>query len=473
MFMDRCTIAIVTLLTSAADAATEPVGADAVCTGILGGNILADNAADDQGVSYERKSCLVTAGITLENGTGRSYASHAIIVQASDAIFDCGGFTFVPADARAAERVGLTARSTRTEPSTNLRIRACAVDGFAFGIRAANGATTQTMRDEAIESGDFSAVWALSPSITFEAVKVSNSVHMGMSLFLYTRGTVVRDSTFVDNGGVGLYMSPHAGGHYVENNFFARNGNTKNRENLAVDAALDNTIRNNIFRGEPANVRPLSTRNDDGIRLYKNCGEHQLFPALDPKHQPHSIKRVTPADHNVIEGNVFEGVTRGVWIASRQSKVLTGIFCGDPSPYAPPLNLVYWRDFSKHNRVEGNRFENIPVAGVIVEDDHNTVSRNVFKDVEQPIIVGSRPRFTELDEPILDTTIRSNRVLGAYGNRPALLGAKSTGRMPRLIDSAIDARFGSREIHTDGSKCPTGTTETARNGQFVTCAAGP
>ena len=284
----------------------------------------------------------------------------------------------------------------------------------------------QPRNDETVDD-----VRALGASeVVIQNIQVSNSEGVGVHLLVYTSGVTVKDSIIINNSSAGIYMSPYGQRHLIQNNLISSNGHVKpdgvarlawyRREGIAVDAAseniiVDNEIANNAF---------------GGILLYKNCWEHA-------EAEPDSRPRTEHARANLIQGNRFSSQPFGVWVAARQSRDLEEMECGDPTPYDNPINItellpsVYWDypssyvesylfslnsvhiwpDFAEENVITENRFEDISLGGVRVEDDDTEVTQNLFVGDFDYIFLGAPFRARLADQPVQNTLIQSNSFL--------------------------------------------------------------
>ncbi len=193
-------------------------------------------------------------------------------------------------------------------------------------------------------------------------------------------------------GGVAVYLEHHSRRTTVQNSLFEQNGFRQGRavrEGLAIDSSMDNVIRNNIFKGNAKG----------GVFLYKNCGEQ--FSAGK------SVLRTDYASRNLIEGNAFIDMPRGVWIASRQSRNLSKWDCGDT-----PLDdsKTYYEDFARYNTVKANRFCGV-ADPVVVEDNHNTVTDNRYDKAQQKFLTITHPPRERLrGQPVVGTVQSNNQI---------------------------------------------------------------
>lgn len=207
----------------------------------------------------------------------------------------------------------------------------------------------------------------------------------------YVSDVLIDGLTVRRAGGVAVYLEHHSRRTTVQNSLFEKNGFRQGRgirEGLAIDSSMDNVIRNNIFKGNAKG----------GVFLYKNCGEQ--FSAGK------SVLRTDYASRNLIEGNAFIDMPRGVWIASRQSRNLSKWDCGDT-----PLDdsKTYYEDFARYNTVKANRFCGV-ADPVVVEDNHNTVTDNRYDKAQQEFLTITHPPRERLrGQPVVGTVARNNQ----------------------------------------------------------------
>ncbi len=333
------------------------------------------------------------------------------------------------------------------EPNTTLDCQGAILrptDGFAVNIkRDADGALIRNcymngqkgiaVRVRKVRDGETDDdVRSLSPTgVVIEHIHVSASEGVGVHLLPHTVGVTVRNSIIINNSSAGVYLSPYGRQHQILNNLIAGNGHRKpdgfprlgwyRREGIAIDGASENYIADN----------DINDNAFGGILLYKNCWEHAA-------EEPNSRPRTDHARANVIENNNFREQPFGVWIAARQSRDLTAMGCGDPTPYRNPiavqdvfhpsyssypsahtelyflsLNMAsVWPDFAEENQVRNNTFEAIDRGGVRVEDDDAEIVGNLFIGEFDYVFVGAPFRARLANQPVLNTLISRNSFAG-------------------------------------------------------------
>ncbi|MGB0646122.1 MAG: right-handed parallel beta-helix repeat-containing protein [Bradymonadia bacterium] len=327
-----------------------------------------------------------------------------------DVVLNCNGATISPDSGYA---VNIKRNADRAI------VRDCYMNGekgIAVRVRRLrDGESDDDVRDLAAEN------------VVIERVHVSESTGVGIHILPHTVGVTVRDSIIIDNSSAGLYLSPYGKRHQIINNLIENNGHIKpdgvprigwyRREGIAVDGSSEHVIRGN----------DINDNAFGGIFLFKNCWEH----AAD---EPNSRPRTEYASDNVITDNHFRDQPFGIWVAARQSRDLTQMECGDPTPYNNPISVTsvfhstyadypsanvelyllslnfasVFPDFAKDNIIRGNVFENIIRGGVRIEDDGTEVRDNLFIGDFDFIFVGAPFRARLNNEPVRDTVITDN-----------------------------------------------------------------
>lgn len=355
----------------------------------------------------ELESIKLSGEVTLDRNC---YYEQSFVVEDPDTTLDCDGAELRPIDSFA---VNIKRGADRA------KIRNCYIRGYkGIAVRVRGVRVGETDDD----------VRALSPiDVVIEHVHISESESVGVHLLPHTVGVTVRDSILINNSSSGIYMSPYGRQHQIVNNLIEGNGHVKpdgtsrigwyRREGIAIDASSEHVISQN----------EVTNNAFGGILLYKNCWEHAA-------EEPDSRPRTDHARANLIEGNEFRDQPFGVWVAARQSRDLSLMGCGDPTPYSNPIavNTVFhpsyagypsaatelyilsfnfasvWPDFAEDNRILNNVFEGISQGGIRVEDDGTEIRGNLFLGDFDYIFVGAPFRARLANQPIRGTSITQN-----------------------------------------------------------------
>ncbi len=323
---------------------------------------------------------------------------------------DCAGATL---DSR-----GMTG-NTITVLASDVTVRNCLLlPGRDHGIRIVS--QTGTAAKQALPKEER---YARTPSgVTIADVTIRNPGRTGVFVDNYVRGTHlvrVRVESAADSG---IYLEQSSTGTVIEDSALVGNGfgellrpkiSVWKREGIAIDSSADNVIRRTLFSGNAGG----------GIFLYKNCHEHAAS-------NPNSVPRWMPSARNEISDNRFENEPIGVWVASRQSRLLFDMQCGDPQ-YAPGLFL----DAAPDNRIRGNQFSGGDIAIRVEDDGTQIVDNRMVRPGTACVKVGTTPRSVILNRPVIGTILTGNRCEGAPaggafvftdGSRPA----SASGNLP-------------------------------------------
>lgn len=351
--------------------------------------------------------------VTLEHGC---YYQQAFKISQPDTVVDCNG----------AELRGTDNFIINIKPGAD---RAVVKNCYLLGGKAI------AVRSNKRRNGESDAeLWEDAPAnVVLKNLYISDSINVGVHLLPHTVGVTIQDSIIVNSSSSGIYMSPWGKHHEVRNNRIENNGHVKpdgvprigwyRREGIAIDASAEHLIVDNDIIGNALG----------GILLYKNCWEHAQE---DPTSEP----RTEHARSNIIRGNRFADQPFGVWVASRQSRDLKAMECGDPTPYSnpiyvndvfhptyanypssytqdyllafPPFWASIWPDFAEDNSIQGNVFENHSRGGIRIEDDDTEVNDNLFVGDFDYIFVGAPFRARLANQPISNTVIRNNSFHG-------------------------------------------------------------
>jgi len=340
------------------------------------------------------------------------------------------------------------------------------------------GISVRVRKRDGDETDDY--LRSLSPeNVIIENVEVRDSENVGIYLHQHTVGVTVRNSIIESSSSAGLYLAPYGRHHIIENNLISNNGHIKpdgvprigwyRREGIAIDGSSEHLITRNDIIGNSLG----------GILLYKNCWEHKDT-------NPNSAPRTEHARASEIIGNRFGDQPFGVWVASRQSRDLTQMECGDPTPYDNPIaintlfhptysdypsaytrdyilafNMVSsWPDFAEENKIRDNVFELHSRGGIRVEDDETEITGNLFVGDFDYIFVGAPFRARLDDHPVLDTLIRDNSYYApqsaSFVSQLALIPDEHSGTV--LEDNLRACQINTGDFLRHGHYLTTGST---------------
>ncbi len=241
------------------------------------------------------------------------------------------------------------------------------------------------------------AQYALAPSnISLQSVVVQNARSVGIYVGHHVTGVSLMDSQIIGSGGVGLYLDFSSRKNIIVRNKFIGNGVVSKREAIAVDSSAYNRIERNIFQNNPFG----------GIYLYKNCGERSAKKLSSPV-------RYQPSEYNQIIGNIIRSSNVGIWVASRQSKNISYAQCSDGYYFEGK----YAVDKANNNTVSGNKIFGVD-KGIIIEDDDNSVTRNIVSSRKVCISVGTPYRSKVLKRPVRNATVDGNQCTTPGGVKP-------------------------------------------------------
>jgi parallel beta-helix repeat protein len=331
-------------------------------------------------------------------------------------------------------------------------------------------------------------------NVVLSNLHVTKSTSKGVAIFLHVVGATLKDSIIINNHGPGVYISPYAKKNLVQNNLIKDNGHIEEnglprigwyrREGVAIDGASENIIEGNHFDNNAFG----------GVLLYKNCQEHIST-------NPDSIPRTEHAHSNVIRGNTFTKQPFGVWVASRQSRDLQQMDCGDPTPYPNPIMIFgffhptyssykssysamylpfvsIWPDFAENTTIEDNTFIDIKLGGARIEDDDATVTGNLFIGDFDYIFLGAPFRAKLDNHPVMNAVIKDNSfsspVHQLFEDHLALIPGEHTGTQLSNNLQACHTPWGTWMHHGAQVKAykPDGNLPSGCDEQLRTCNDG-
>ncbi|KAA8729075.1 right-handed parallel beta-helix repeat-containing protein [Ewingella americana] len=265
----------------------------------------------------------------------------SLVISHSNTHLDCQGATLDGDNRRA---FGIVVNS-KGQPVENVSVENCKIRDFTHsGIRITSDIPANQL------SADHQENYRRTPTkVLIDHVNVQGSGRVGIYFDDYVTTSTLSNSTVSHSYMSGIYLEHSSRNNHILNNQIVNNGHESlgkgKREGLAVDSSANNVIEGNTFALNGAG----------GVFLYKNCGEH--FSSGK------SVIRWQHSDHNIIRNNHFIDEPVAIWLASRQTRDLSGFDCGDK----PKDNSgKYFADYADNNVVEGNRFEG---SGIKVRDE--------------------------------------------------------------------------------------------------------
>lgn len=329
------------------------------------------------------KTIRVLGDMTLD--PNQSYAATEFHILKSGTTLDCQGAVL---DGQQQAQMGVRIM-TNGEPLRDVTVKNCMFKNYTSGaVRISwKGNDRRKLKYSVTER------YRRAPQqIQLKNLTVEDVGKVAVYVDDYVQDVLIDGLTVRRAGGVAVYLEHHSRRTTVQNSVFEQNGFRNGRparEAIAIDASMNNLIKNNVFRGNA----------QGGVFLYKNCGEQ--FSAGK------SVLREYQASHNIIEANHFFDMPRGVWLASRQSKNLSKWDCGEQ---ALDKNKTYYEDFARNNTVKGNQFCGI-AQPVIVEDNQNSVTDNRYDQAPQGFLTITQPPRERLrGQPVVGTVQRNNQL---------------------------------------------------------------
>lgn len=334
----------------------------------------------------------ITGHSKLSEQCDLSKKSVMFVLDSSNTSLDCRGASL--SQLSATNDTAITIKPKINKAISNITIANCHVQGYghAMNIRQKTNPNTRYLKgmttlaeNQALAPHDIRIINVSSNGSTASGIFVGDHVYNAHFSDLLIRGS----------GTVGLYLEFGSQNNIIEDSVFVDNGFRAfkpNREAIAVDSSANNIIRNNQFIHNGLG----------GVLLYRNCFEH----ANDSTRSNH-FKRTQSSQNNVIKGNYFDNEPTGVWVASRQSRDLSGFECG-AYLMKESGNAKYYLDSAKNNQIIGNTFVAVDNS-VVVEDDGTLITGNDFSQAGGvPISVGAVIREQTQYGAVADTVIKGN-----------------------------------------------------------------
>lgn len=362
------------------------------------------NAIQPNQKIHIREHSKLSASCDLTNKSVR------FIIDASNSSLDCRGANISQAGSKQSGSA-ITIKPKQNHAIDNITVANCHVQGYGHALHIRQKTKPNTRYLKGLTSLADNKKTA---PHNIRIFNLSSNGSKNSGIFL---GDHVYDVHFSHlhiraSGTVGLYFEFGSQNNLVENSVFSDNGFRMfkpNREAIAIDSSANNIIKNNTFIHNGAG----------SIFLYRNCFEH----AQDKSRSNH-FKRTQSSDNNVISHNVFNNETVGIWVASRQSRDLSGFNCG-AYLMKETASASYHLDSAKNNLIKLNTMIDV-AQGVIVEDDNNQVIENNFINAGGIAIeVGSPIREQTKYGPIKNTQISNNQF-------PPAVSSKSLMRISKM-----------------------------------------
>ncbi|MDR6714700.1 parallel beta-helix repeat protein [Pseudomonas hunanensis] len=280
-----------------------------------------------------------------------------IKIDKSNTRLDCNGATLI---GNVGDKYGILVKGRGLN---NITVSNCNLEGYD---KAAVMIMSGLKSDEL--SRDYLKSYKLAPhDVLLQHLNIKGSRGNGVHFNGYVNNSTLQDSKISGSRGVAVYLGGSTQSITLEGNTFSSNGGVaekKKREALAIDSSAKNIVKNNKFISNAAG----------GIFLYKNCGEHSDRPGATARWQS--------SNDNLITQNIFIGERVGIWVASRQSRDLSGWKCGDPSVGE---GNKFYRDYANNNTITRNIFCRNKLS-IKIEGDMNKLSGNKFDDVSKDVI---------------------------------------------------------------------------------------
>lgn len=365
------------------------------------------------------------------------------VIQSSDTSLDCQGVAMSTGGSATNQKITAFAIQTPQAVSEkpvsendtkqgigNVQLNNCIAVGYGHGVLVEQALPANARYEQLLQNKtNRDEQRKLSPShILLNRMLVADSKNSGIFIGDHVQDVTLANSRVMNAGTVGVYFEFGSRGNVVQDSHFSQNGirqvvalgvkvGKPNREAIAIDSSQNNVIRRNRF----------DSNGGGGVFLYRNCFEH----ADDPS-QPNHFLRVDGSNGNLIENNIFQNEPVGVWVASRQSRNLKGFACG-AYPITSDLTTSYHLDDAEQNVVTHNTFDKVE-KGIIIEDNNNVVSFNRFlAHVKQPMSVGS-----DIRELSSEGVVKGNQI------------NKNTFANPRILQNiAFIGKSATANLHCD------------------------
>lgn len=193
---------------------------------------------------------------------------------------------------------------------------------------------------------------------------VENCVFARNRVGFYTNGynTLMKNCRLYENGYGAIYSGSKSRRNQFIGNFFRDNTLSQHQHSYGDfigDTFFDSEISNNEF----AKSHIKSEQRRIGISMFRNMGESNNLR----EQMPHN---------NIIRGNQFDGYSVAIHIGARMGRDTRNDITDEG------------RDYAFYNLIDSNTIENSTI-GIKINTEGNTVSRNVFTNVKEEIVLHS------------------------------------------------------------------------------------
>ncbi|MDO6439415.1 hypothetical protein Q4534_18465 [Cyclobacterium sp. 1_MG-2023] len=191
---------------------------------------------------------------------------------------------------------------------------------------------------------------------------VENCVFARNRVGFYTNGynTLLRNCDLFENGYGAIYSGSRSRRNQFLGNEFRDNTLSQNQHSYGDfigDTFFDSEISSNTF----AKSHIQTEQRRIGISMFRNMGESNNLR----EQMPHN---------NIIRGNHFDGYSVAIHIGSRMGRDTRNDITDEG------------RDYAFYNLIADNTIENSTI-GIKINTEGNTISRNVFSNVKEEIVL--------------------------------------------------------------------------------------
>lgn len=193
---------------------------------------------------------------------------------------------------------------------------------------------------------------------------VENCVFARNRVGFYTNGynTLMKNCRLYENGYGAIYSGSKSCRNQFIGNFFRDNTLSQHQHSYG-DFIGDTFFNSEISNNEFAKSHIKSEQRRIGISMFRNMGESNNLREQIPH-------------NNIIRGNQFDGYSVAIHIGSRMGRDTRNDITDEG------------RDYAFYNLIDSNTIENSTI-GIKINTEGNTVSRNVFTNVKEEIVLHS------------------------------------------------------------------------------------